>query len=44
MLRMGEAFSWSRAGVPELVDGTALGAVAAKRGGSSPFTRTIFQF
>ena len=30
------------AGVAELVDALGLGPSAARRGGSSPFTRTIF--
>ena len=31
-----------KAGVAELVDAPDLGSGAARRGGSSPFTRTIF--
>tara|TARA_B100001179_G_scaffold231142_1_gene220340 strand:+ start:715 stop:882 length:168 start_codon:yes stop_codon:yes gene_type:complete len=31
----------NRAGVAELVDAPDLGSGAARRGGSSPFTRTI---
>ena len=32
-----------KAGVAELVDALDLGSSAARRGGSSPFTRTSFQ-